>query len=40
MGGFSAANEAIGTLILRFDTQEEMLAAMDKTDEFVRVKIN
>ncbi len=37
VGGFSAANEAIGTLVLRFDTQEQMLAAMDKTDELVQV---
>lgn len=37
VGGFSAANEAIGTLVLRFDTQEEMLAQMERTDELVRV---
>lgn len=37
VGGFSAANEAIGTLVLRFDTQEEMLTQMDRIDELVSV---
>lgn len=37
VGGFSAANEAIGTLVLRFDTQEEMLSQMDRIDELVHV---
>ena len=37
VGGFSAANEAIGTLVLKFDTQEKMLAQMDRMDELVRV---
>ncbi len=37
VGGFSAANEAIGTLVLRFDTQEEMLAQMDRVDELINV---
>lgn len=37
VGGFSAANEAIGTLVLRFDTQKEMLAQMDRMDELVHV---
>ena len=37
VGGFSAANESIGTLVLKFGTQEQMLAAMDKTDELVCV---
>lgn len=37
VGGFSAANEAIGTLVLRFDTQEDMLAQMDRMDELVHV---
>ena len=37
VGGFSAANEAIGTLVLRFDTQEEMLTQMDRMDELVHV---
>lgn len=37
VGGFSAANEAIGTLVLRFDTQKEMLAQMDRIDELVHV---
>lgn len=37
VGGFSAANEAIGTLVLRFDTQEEMLLQMDRMVELVHV---
>lgn len=37
VGGFSAANEAIGTLVLRFDTQEEMLAQMDRIEELVHI---
>ncbi|MBR5372399.1 MAG: ATP-grasp domain-containing protein [Oscillospiraceae bacterium] len=37
VGGFTAANEAIGTLVLRFDTQEEMLAQMDRMSELVHV---
>ena len=37
VGGFSAANEAIGTLVLRFDSQDEMLALMDRMDELVHV---
>ena len=37
VGGFSAANEAIGTLVLRFDTQEEMLAQMERLYDLVRV---
>ena len=37
VGGFSAANEAIGTLVLRFDTQEEMLEQMEKMDKLVKV---
>lgn len=37
VGGFSAANEAIGTLVLRFETQEEMLEQMEKMDKMVKV---
>ena len=37
VGGFSAANEAIGTLVLRFDTQEKMLAQMERSDELVHI---
>ena len=39
VGGFSAANEAIGTLVLRFDTQEEMLIQMEKMHELVHVLV-
>lgn len=37
VGGFSAANEAIGTLVFRFDSHEEMLTQMDRMDELVHV---
>ena len=37
VGGFSAANEAIGTLVLRFETQEEMLEQMERMDKLVKV---
>lgn len=39
VGGFSAANEAIGTLVLRFDSQKEMLAQMARMDELVHVVV-
>ena len=37
VGGFSAANEAIGTLVLRFETQKEMLEQMERMDKLVKV---
>ena len=39
VGGFSAANEAIGTLVLRFETEEEMSEMMNKISDFVRVVV-
>ncbi len=35
--GFSAANEAIGTLVLKFDSQEEANDVMERTDQLARV---
>lgn len=37
IGGFSAANEAIGTLILKFDDNDRMLPIMNNIDSFVKV---
>lgn len=37
IGGFSGANEAIGTLVLQFETQEELELVMNNISEFVRV---
>ncbi len=37
VGGFSGANEAIGTLILRFDTNAQMNEVLQNQDDFVSV---
>lgn len=37
IGGFSGANEAIGTLVLQFDNQKELELVMNNLGEFVRV---
>lgn len=37
IGGFSAANEAVGTLVLRFGSQEELRAVMDDIPNHIRV---
>ena len=37
VGGFSAANEAIGTLILRFETEERLQNVMAEISQFVKV---
>lgn len=39
VGGFTAANEAIGTLILKFDTKKKMLNVLDNQNKYVRVKL-
>lgn len=39
VGGFSGANEAIGTLILKFDTQERLQEVLDNQDKYVRVNL-
>lgn len=37
VGGFSGANEAIGTLVLRFDTEPQLQRVMSNVSEFVKV---
>lgn len=37
VGGFSGANEAIGTLVLRFESQERLNEVLKNQDQFVRV---
>lgn len=39
VGGFTAANEAIGTLILKFDTKKKMLNVLDNQNKYVQVKL-
>ena len=37
VGGFSGANEAIGTLVLKFDTQERLNEVLKNQNDYVRV---
>lgn len=37
VGGFTAANEAIGTLILRFDDQKEVEEVLENQSKYIRV---
>lgn len=37
VGGFSGANEAIGTLVLRFDIQERMEEILTQSEKYVKV---
>lgn len=37
VGGFSGANEAIGTLVLRFDTQQQLETVLSNQDVYVKV---
>ena len=39
VGGFSGANEAIGTLVLRFDDIEEMHHVLDNQESYVNIRI-
>lgn len=39
VGGFSAANEAIGTLVLKFETEERLQEVMGNLSKFVRVEL-
>lgn len=39
VGGFSAANEAIGTLVLKFGNQERLKQVMDNLSGFVKVEL-
>lgn len=37
VNSFNSATDAIGTLVLRFDSEEEIKQAMIKRDELVKV---
>ena len=37
VGGFSAANEAIGTLVLKFETDDRLKTVMDNLSDYVKV---
>ena len=39
VAGFSAANEAIGTLVLKFDTEEQLERTLTNVNRFVQVKL-
>ena len=39
VGGFNSANEAVGTLVLRFDTQERLQEVMREIGRHVRVRL-
>lgn len=39
VGGFSAANESLGTLVLRFETQDELHKVMSDISEYVRIDV-
>jgi len=39
VGGFSAANEAIGTLVLKFDTQARLQEVMQDVSRYVKVEL-
>lgn len=39
IGGFRAANESIGTIIMKFDTQEQMKEVLDHQKEYIVVRM-
>ena len=39
VGGFSAANEAVGTLVLKFETEEQLQRVMNDVPSFVKVQL-
>ena len=39
VNGFEAANDAIGTLVLRFESQEELERAIKNQEEWLKVKV-
>ena len=39
VGGFSAANKAIGTLVLRFETQEQIDEVLLNQDKYIEVRV-
>ena len=40
VGGFSAANEAIGTLVLQFDTEEKMKNVLSEQNKYIQVRLS
>ena len=39
VGGFEAANEAIGTLVLKFDSQERIEEVLGNQSKYVKVEL-
>ena len=39
VGGFSAANEAVGTLVLKFETEDMLQEVMGDLPRFVKVQL-
>ena len=39
VGGFSAANEAVGTLVLKFETEEQLQQVMNDVPRYVKVQL-
>ena len=39
VGGFSAANEAVGTLVLKFETEEHLQRVMNDVPRYVKVQL-
>ena len=39
IGGFSGANEAIGTLVLKFATMSDMVNVMDNLEKWIKVEV-
>lgn len=39
VGGFTAANEAVGTLVLRFENEERLAEVMDDVSRYVRILV-
>lgn len=39
VGGFSAANEAVGTLVLKFETEEQLQRVMNDIPRYVKVQL-
>ena len=39
VGGFSAANEAVGTLVLKFETEEQLQRVMNDVPRYVKVQL-
>lgn len=37
VGGFSGANEAIGTLVLKFKTKEELTNVLNNQEEYIKI---